>query len=49
MKVLIQRVKQASVEVDSKLVSKIDKGILAFVGVEKGDTSENVQKAVKER
>lgn len=47
MKVLIQRVKQASVEVDSKLVSKIDKGILAFVGVEKGDTSENVQKAVK--
>lgn len=47
MKVLIQRVKRASVEVDSKMVSQIGKGILAFVGVEKGDTSENVEKAVR--
>lgn len=47
MKVLIQRVKRASVEVDSKMVSQIGKGILVFVGIEKGDTSENVEKAVR--
>lgn len=47
MKVLIQRVKKASVEVDSKLVSQISHGILAFVGVEKGDKQENIDKAVK--
>ena len=47
MKILIQRVKKAAVEVDSKEVSRIDKGILAFVGVEKGDTIENVEKAAR--
>ena len=38
MKVLIQRVKRASVTIDNKLYSKIDKGILALVGIEKSDT-----------
>ena len=47
MKVLIQRVKHASVTIDNELYSKIDKGILAFVGIEKGDTFEQVQKSAK--
>lgn len=47
MKVLIQRVKQASVTIDNKLYSSINKGILALVGIEKNDTFENVQKMAK--
>ena len=47
MKVLIQRVKNASVTIDNKLYSSIEKGILALVGIEKGDTLEQVQKAAK--
>ena len=45
MKVLIQRVKRASVTIDGELYSKINSGILAFVGIEKGDTLEQVKKA----
>ncbi len=44
MKVLIQRVKKASVTINNELYSSIDKGILSFVGIEKGDTIEQVQK-----
>ncbi len=47
MKVLIQRVKNASVTIDGELYSSINKGILALVGIEKGDTLEQVQKAAK--
>ena len=47
MKVLIQRVKEASVKIDNKLFSKINKGILSFVGIEKGDTLEQVDKLAK--
>ncbi len=47
MKVLIQRVKEASVTIDSKQYSTINKGILALVGIEKGDTEENIQKMAK--
>ena len=47
MKVLIQRVKNASVSIDKKLYSKISQGILALVGIEKGDTLEQVQKAAR--
>ena len=47
MKVLIQRVKHASVTIDNQLHSKISKGILALVGIEKGDSLENVQKMAK--
>ena len=44
MKVLIQRVKSASVTIDGKLYSAVGKGILALVGIEKGDTLEEVKK-----
>lgn len=47
MKILIQRVSSASVSIGGELFSSIDKGILALVGVEKGDTLEQVQKAAK--
>jgi D-tyrosyl-tRNA(Tyr) deacylase len=47
MKILIQRVKQASVTINKEKISSIEKGILAFVGIEKGDTLENIQKGAK--
>ena len=47
MKVLIQRVKEASVTIDNKLFSSINKGILALVGIEKGDDLTNIQKMAK--
>ncbi len=42
MKLLIQRVSEANVSVDGKIVSQIGKGILAFIGIEKGDTMDAV-------
>ena len=47
MKVLIQRVSEASVTIDSKVYSSIKKGILALVGIEKGDTIEQIEKLAK--
>ncbi|MBR1943433.1 D-tyrosyl-tRNA(Tyr) deacylase [bacterium] len=44
MKCLIQRVKRASVTIDGEIYSKIGHGILALLGVQKGDTTENAQK-----
>ena len=44
MKALIQRVKRASVTIGGELYSKIDKGLLVFLGVEKEDTVENCEK-----
>ena len=44
MKALIQRVKNASVTIDKKLYSQINQGILLFLGVQKGDTTENADK-----
>jgi D-tyrosyl-tRNA(Tyr) deacylase len=42
MRTVIQRVGRASVEVDGKVVGKINRGILAFVGIEKGDTDKEI-------
>lgn len=39
MKLLIQRVKEASVKVDQKIVGEIEAGLLVFVGIHKEDTS----------
>ena len=44
MKALIQRVKKASVTIDGKLYSSINRGMLIFLGVEKEDSIENAQK-----
>lgn len=43
MRLVIQRVSEASVKVDGKLISSIDKGLLVLVGIEKGDTTEDVE------
>lgn len=42
MRVLIQRVLEAKVEIEQKTYSKISKGLLVFVGIEKTDTSDDV-------
>ena len=42
MKILIQRVKQAQVDVDGQTIGQIKQGILALVGVERDDTPEIV-------
>jgi len=47
MKVLIQRTSKAEVSIDGETVSSINKGILALVGIEKGDTKEQVEKLAK--
>lgn len=43
MKVVIQRVKSASVKVNSKTVSRIGKGMLLLVGLEKNDTEKEIE------
>ena len=45
MRLVIQRVKSASLSVDNKLISEIGVGLLVFVGVVKGDTMEQVKRA----
>ncbi|HFG0578500.1 D-tyrosyl-tRNA(Tyr) deacylase [Flavobacterium psychrophilum] len=42
MKVVIQRVSQASVTIDSKIVAKIQKGLLVLVGIEDSDNQEDI-------
>ncbi|KAJ5780626.1 D-tyrosyl-tRNA(Tyr) deacylase [Penicillium paradoxum] len=46
MKVVIQRVKSASVTVDSELVSSIGKGLLVFAGIGKEDTEKDAENLV---
>lgn len=43
MKVLLQRVSQASVQVQAEVVAQISYGWLAFVGFRNGDTLETLQ------
>ncbi len=40
MRVLLQRVREASVEIDGQQTAVIGRGLLAFVGVADGDTEE---------
>lgn len=42
MRIIIQRVSSASVEVDSKIISSIQKGFLILLGIEAEDTSEDL-------
>ncbi|MEI3356203.1 MAG: D-aminoacyl-tRNA deacylase [Clostridia bacterium] len=47
MKIVIQRVTNAQVEVDKKVVGKIGKGFLVLLGVTHEDTKENADYLVK--
>ena len=40
MKLLVQRVNNASVEVNRKVIGKIDKGFLVFLGITRTDTED---------
>ena len=42
MRTVIQRVTNASVTVESKVVSEIQKGLLVFVGIEEADSQEDL-------
>lgn len=42
MRAVIQRVTEASVTVDRKVIGKIGRGLLVLVGVEKGDGGEDI-------
>ena len=44
MRAIIQRVREAGCEVNGKVISHIGKGILVFIGMEKGDTAENTER-----
>lgn len=47
MKMLIQRVNEASVTVDDQVVGEIKKGFLVLLGVGQGDSKEQADKLVK--
>ncbi|MBC8399781.1 MAG: D-tyrosyl-tRNA(Tyr) deacylase [Flavobacteriales bacterium] len=43
MRALIQRVREGSVEVDNKIISKINQGIVLFVGIENSDDNIDIE------
>lgn len=47
MKLVIQRVANATVKVDSEVIGKIEKGFLVLIGVKQGDTKEQSDFLVK--
>ncbi len=47
MRVVVQRVKNAKVEVDNQVVGSIDMGLLVLLGIETADTIEDVLWLVK--
>ena len=47
MRILIQRVKQASVTIDNQTISTIGVGLMGLVGVENGDTREDIEYVVQ--
>ena len=47
MKFVIQRVKNASVEVDEKIVGKINQGFLVLIGISDEDNEEIANKLIK--
>ena len=47
MRLVVQRVKSARVEVGSEIVGKINAGLLVFVGVAKADTVQDVEYLVE--
>ena len=47
MKLVVQRVKNASVDVDNKTVGKIDKGFLVLLGIKSTDTKQEADYLVR--
>jgi D-tyrosyl-tRNA(Tyr) deacylase len=47
MKIVLQRVKQAAVEVQGKIAGKIERGVCLLVGIEKGDSEDDAQYLAK--
>lgn len=47
MKVVVQRVKEASVKVEGRIVGEIKKGFLLLVGFTEGDSISNIKEMVK--
>lgn len=47
MKLVIQRVKNASVEIDKKIVGQIDQGFLVLIGIKRGDNKEQADYLAK--
>lgn len=47
MKFVIQRVNKASVEIDTKMFSEINRGFLVFVGISDNDTCEIADKMIQ--
>ena len=47
MKAVVQRVLDANLKVDGKLISEIGKGYVVFLGVKKGDTTQNADYFIK--
>jgi D-tyrosyl-tRNA(Tyr) deacylase len=47
MKAVIQRVKEASIRVDGKEVSRIDRGILTLLGIGRGDDESKLRKMIQ--
>tara|TARA_B100000315_G_scaffold28481_1_gene24298 strand:+ start:33486 stop:33926 length:441 start_codon:yes stop_codon:yes gene_type:complete len=43
MKIVLQRVSEASVEIDGVVVGKIGRGLVILLGVEKGDSSKDIE------
>ncbi len=47
MRIVLQRVSQASVDVDGKRIAEIDQGLLLLVGIAAGDSDIDLGKAAK--
>lgn len=47
MRIVVQRVKEASCVVDGKITGEIKKGFLIFVGLKNGDTYDDMKKCLK--
>ncbi|MEW6003010.1 MAG: D-aminoacyl-tRNA deacylase [Nitrospirota bacterium] len=47
MKALLQRVKEAKVDTEGRPVAKIGKGLLVFLGIERGDTERDFEYLLK--
>jgi len=42
MRVVVQRVKNAEVEIKGEIIANIERGLLVFVGIEKGDKEKEI-------